>query len=112
MALLRWLPLVAASIVVGACSSGTANPPGLPACTDGSPCHSAGALNNGTSGGNGGAGGDASSGAGGGDTATVTGTIVAVNSFGFDASSAYSKPATVYGDGPGGKQIAQAYDGS
>jgi hypothetical protein len=53
-----------------------------------------------------------SSGAGGGDTATVTGTVAVVGGLAFDTSSAFTKPATLYADGPSGKELAQAYDGS
>ncbi len=66
-----------------------------------------------TSSGTGGATGTGSGGQGGGETVTVTGDVVTVNSFGFDAAIPYTKPGTVYvyAYGSSGQEISQPYSG-
>jgi hypothetical protein len=70
-----------------------------------------GAGSTGSGGADGGSG-EGGSGQGGGATVTVTGRVEVVNSLGFDATFAYTKPAFVYGDGLSGKQLGAEYDGT
>lgn len=112
MLLPRWLPVVFASTALfAACSSSGEKPGPPPSCPTCVSATTMGGQSTGSSGGGGssGAGGD---GQGGGDTAKVTGDVVTVSSVAFNSVAAYTKPATVYGDGLSHQQIAQPYDGA
>lgn len=108
----RLIPAFCVALFV-ACGSATEKPGPPPDCPS---CHSATTLAGGVEasgvGGGGGSSGVGGNGQGGGEIATVTGNVVVVNNLAFDSASAYTKEATVYGDGPSGKQIGQPYDGA
>lgn len=112
MSLPRPLPIALCAALFVACSSSTNNPGPPPECPS---CHSpitSGGVEAGSSG-VGGSGGEGSGGGqGGGETATVSGKVVVVNSLAFDTAAAYVKAAVVYGEDPSGKELSQPYDGT
>jgi hypothetical protein len=112
MSLPRPLPIAVCAALFVACSSPTNNPGPPPECPS---CHSATTIGGVESsvGGVGGGGGNGAGGEGqGGETATVSGNVVIVNSPAFDTAAAYAKPAVVYGEDPSGKELSQPYDGT
>ena len=113
MSLPRPLPIALCAALFVACSSSTNNPGPPPKCPS---CHSdttiGGVESSGGGVGGGGGNGTGGAGQGGGETATVSGTVVVVNSPAFDTAAAYAKAAVVYGEDPSGKELAQPYDGT
>jgi hypothetical protein len=98
-----------------ACSSAVGDKPGPPpTCPS---CPSATTISGGVEASGGGVGGGSTGsgaggdGQGGGETATVSGDVVVVDSLAFNSTSVYANPAFVYGDAPSGKEIGQPYDG-
>jgi hypothetical protein len=109
----RPLPIALCAALFVACSSATNKPGPPPDCPS---CHSATTIGGveSSSGGVGGSGGNGAGGEGqgGGETTTVSGKVVVVNSPAFDSAAAYAKAAVVYGEDPSGKELSEPYDGT
>jgi hypothetical protein len=109
----RWIPIVVGASLFVACSADKTNPGPPPPCPA---CMSAGALMvdpASTSTGAGGATGAGGSGQGGGETVTVSGNVVTVDSLAFDSAIPYAKPGTVYAYayGSSAQELSQPYNG-
>ncbi len=112
MSLPRPLPIALCAALFVACSTSTNKPgppPECPSCQSATTIGGVESSGGGVGGGSNGTGGE---GQGGGETATVSGNVVVINSPAFDTAAAYAKAAVVYGEDPSGKELSQPYNGT